>query len=90
MKGDDEGSSEKGKVTEVEGTAVEEEAPKHQFNHKLSFVFALIASVFFGMADYLIALLSIKQGMKWMYPTYMVTTVVWTIFHIGRWIKMNK
>ena len=64
------------------------EAPK--FNHKLSFVFALIASIFFGIADYLIALLSIKHGMKWMYPTFMITTFVWTIFHIAKWFKLNK
>lgn len=64
--------------------------PKKEFNHKLSFVYATVASLFFGMADYLIALLSIRKGMKWMYPTYMITTVVWSVFHIGRWIVLNR
>lgn len=64
--------------------------PEPKYNHKLSFVFATIASIFFGMADYLIALLSIKNGMKWMYPTFIITTIVWTIFHIGRWVILNK
>lgn len=84
-KGDDEANGEK-----PAGTEEEAEEVKPKFNHKLSFVYASVASLFFGIADYLIALLSIKHSMKWMYPTFMITTVVWTIFHVGKWFKFNK
>lgn len=42
------------------------------------------------MADYLISLLSIKHGMRWMYPTFMITSIVWVIFHTVRWIILNS
>ena len=85
--GDENATDKKDGEGEGEG---EEGEKKPQFNHKLSFLFATIASLFFGIADYLIALLSIKHGLKWMYPTFMITTVVWTIFHVGKWIKLNR
>ena len=76
--------------SQSQGTAADGAKKPQEFKHGRSFLFALIASIFFGIADYLIALMSIKNGIKWVYPTWMITTFVWTIFHVGKWVQLNK
>ena len=78
------------KTEEVLATEQDGSEKKPEFKHCLSFFYALIASIFFGIADYLIALMSIKNGIKWVYPTFIITFFVWGVYHIGKWIKLNK
>ena len=51
---------------------------------------AFLASVFFAIANYITADLSLTHGIQWMFPSFVSSSIIWVLFHIYNHRQRNK
>jgi len=59
------------------------------YNNLVGFSSGLVASMFFGLADYLTADLTVRVGWRFQYNSAIITTFQWILYHIIAWIDLN-
>ena len=61
-----------------------------QMNHKKSFVFSLICSISFAISNYIVGVMSVKLGFKWVFPAFFTFMPLNMFYHTFNWIDNNK
>jgi hypothetical protein len=61
--------------------------PCNEYNHNRCYMFAFLTSLGLGYGNYLVADLSVKLGIRWVYPTCISNLVVYFIYHIFNSMK---
>jgi hypothetical protein len=65
----------------IQESPISRHSAKIEYNHQKSVIFALGAAVFFGMSNFFLSDISVKNGIDALYPQCIICILLWLMHH---------